>query len=92
MNSKQIQKELRVQRYIVNKFVETLKPVLVSDIAKECETSAKVIHDICNQGSMSFDLIKVDVWSGCGFTGRYIQSNAFQPSAVTLAQRIKDGE
>ena len=90
MNSKQIQKELQVQRYIVNKFVETLNPVLVSDIAKECNTSAKIVHDICNQGSMTFDLIKVDVWSGCNFSGRYIQSNAYQPSAVTLAKRIKE--
>lgn len=79
----------QIREYVINKYCETSgKFQYISDIAKACGTNAKGVRSALDEDLNGFDYFEADKWSGCNFSGRYIQAWAVEPSKQTLLKLI----
>ena len=70
-------------------FITTGKPIVISELAAECHTSAKTVKDALWDRHPDFGLCDVEVFTGDTWTGRYRLVQATQPSREYLARLLK---
>ena len=79
-----------IRDYVVAEYIKNNgKHLFISDIAKACGTNALGVRSALDEELNGFDYFEADRWSGCSFSGRYIQSWAVEPSKVLLLSMIK---
>ena len=74
---------------VVETFIETGRPILISTLAKACGTSAKVVHAAIWDRHTDFDLMDVSVTTGDTWTARSRLAPAVTPSRTYLARLLK---
>jgi hypothetical protein len=79
-----------IRNYVVAEYIKSNGDHLfISDIAKACGTNALGVRSALDEQLNGFDYFEADRWSGCNFSGRYIQSWAVEPSKTLLLSMLK---
>ena len=79
-----------IRDYVVAEYIKSNgNHLFISDIAKACGTNALGVRSALDEELKEFDYFEADRWSGCSFSGRYIQSWAVEPSKRLLLSMIK---
>ena len=74
-----------IRDYVVAEYIKSNgSHLFISDIAKACGTNAVGVRSALDDDLNGFDYFQADRWSGCSFSGRYIQSWAVEPSKTLL--------
>jgi hypothetical protein len=78
-----------IRLYVINEYIKNNgNHLFISDIARACKTNAKGVRAALDESLNGFDYFEADKWSGCNFSGRYIQSWAVEPSKTLLLSMI----
>jgi len=69
-------------------YLETLRPVLLRDLATACNTTQQTVQDALWARHSDFDRCDAEVWTGSNYGGRYRAVQAIMPSRAHLARLL----
>lgn len=69
-------------------YLETLRPVLLRDLATACQTSQQTVQDALWARHSDYDRCDAEVWTGSNYGGRYRAVQAVMPSRTHLARLL----
>jgi|GEM_PF-2415970 len=78
-----------IRQTLLDHFIETGKPLLISELVTMCKASRQTVKDAIWDRSYDFDFCDIEVWSGSSWNGRYRVCQGAQPSRRYLASIIK---
>jgi len=76
-----------IRARVLSAYLETLKPVFVSDLMAEFSTSAAGVRNALGYDDFLFE--KDDRWTGTSYAGRYVQAPCVEPTKTYLAKLLK---
>ena len=69
-------------------FIATSKPMLISELARQCKTNARTVNAALWDRHPDFSLCEEDVWTGNQWTGRARLAPAVMPSREYLVRLL----
>lgn len=81
-------KPVAIRRYVVEYYLDNLKGISVSEVAKHFQTSAAFVRRCCDEAGMEY--VAIDGWTGSNYAGRSRVIETVEPSKAMLAKMVQD--
>ena len=75
-----------IRRFVLDRYLQTEKPIFVSDLMTQFKTNAKGIHNALGYDDFIFE--HDSKWQGSNYSGKYVLSPCVEPSKSFLVKTI----
>jgi hypothetical protein len=76
-----------IRQFVLENYLNTEKPIFVSDLMAKFETNAKGIHNALGYDDFIFE--HDSKWQGSNYSGKFVLSPCVEPSKSFLVKTIK---